>query len=220
MSLQKKQDIMFNYDKNAKNSEETRNFTVGLGCFWGVEAKFASMEGVVRTSCGYAGGSEPNPSYSSIKDHTEVVQVEYDSDVTSYRKLVEKSIEINSPSTGNRGKKQYDNIIFYTNPSEYEIIKIVIRENGYDVQDIETRIEKLGDYYPAEDYHQKYNLRSNRVLEENFLSEYTEEEIRRSALATKVNAFASGNITKEELPDLEDFDLSSSIYDKIARRFR
>jgi peptide-methionine (S)-S-oxide reductase len=166
------------------------------------------------------GGSEPNPSYSSIKDHTEVVQVEYDSDVTSYRKLVEKSIEINSPSTRNRGKKQYDNIIFYTNPSEYEIIKIVIRENGYDVQDIETRIEKLGDYYPAEDYHQKYNLRSNRVLEENFLSEYTEEEIRRSALATKVNAFASGNITKEELPDLEDFDLSSSIYDKIARRFR
>lgn len=211
---------MFEYDKNAKDSKETHNYTVGLGCFWGVEAEFGSIDGVVRTSCGYAGGSEPNPTYSSIKDHTEVVQVEYDNDVISYRELVEKSVDMNILSTRNSGKKQYDNIIFYTNQSEYDTIKSVIKENGYNIQDIEARIEQLGDYYLAEDYHQKYNLRSNRVLEENFLSQYTETEIRKSALATKLNAFASGNLTEEELPDLGDFDLSGGIYDKIARRFR
>lgn len=211
---------MFEYDKNAKDSEETYNFTVGLGCFWGVEAEFGSMEGVIRTRCGYAGGYEPNPTYSNIKDYTEVVQVEYDKSKISYKNLVEKSVNMHSPSARNTGKKQYDNIIFYTNQSEYETIKSVIENKGYDIDDIGTRIEELEDYHSAEDYHQKYNLRSNRVLEENFLSEYTDTELKESPLAAKVNAFAAGNITEEKLPEMKEFDLSSSIYDKIARRFR
>ena len=67
-------------DAEALAPAETEAATFGMGCFWGRDARFGAIPGVVRTRVGYAGGTEPEPSYYSLGDHTEVVQVEYDPD--------------------------------------------------------------------------------------------------------------------------------------------
>ena len=65
-------------DDAAPPSSATDTATFGLGCFWGPDARFGAMEGVVRTRVGYAGGTTPEPTYHDLGDHTEAVQVEYD----------------------------------------------------------------------------------------------------------------------------------------------
>lgn len=208
---------MFDYDENALSSEKTSTFFVALGCFWGVEAEYGAIDGVVRTSCGYAGGVKPNPSYGEIKDHTESVRVEYDRKKVSYKSLVEKSLDIHNPQ--NRIKnQQYDNIIFYRDSKEKRIAEKVLEDRGYKIGDIETRLELITDYYYAEDYHQKYNLRFNRRLEELFNAEYSDEELRNSAFATKVNAFVGGKMDKDDIPDVDEPKFN--VFNQIANRFR
>lgn len=209
---------MFEYDKDALDSDETEVFVVGLGCFWGIEAKFGSLDGVVRTSCGYAGGSEDNPTYKNIKDHTEVVRVEYDPEAVDYRDLVLHAMNLHSPKSVNR-KRQYDNIIFYNNQTEEDILYDVIESEGYEVEDVETRLESLGSYYYAEDYHQKYKLRSRRSLENQFTKSYNEKEFRHSSLATKMNAFVSGELTESDFSVPDEIDLERDIFDRIADKF-
>ena len=57
----------------------------GLQCFWGSEAKFGALNGVISTSVGYTGGSTPNPTYKNLSDHTEVVKIEFDSQLISFK---------------------------------------------------------------------------------------------------------------------------------------
>lgn len=210
---------MFEYDKKSLDAQDTEVFVVGLECFWGVEARFASIDGVVRTSCGYSGGSGRNPSYNDIMDHTETVRVEYDASVTSYRELVDFAIEIHNPNSKNR-KRQYDNVIFYSDNEEKDILEKTIENKGYSPENIETRLERLDEYYFAENYHQKYKLRSRRTLEQQFMQEYTEEEFRDSALATKMNAVVAGNLDTSELPVSDELDLTEDLFSRIIERFR
>lgn len=210
---------MFEYDKDALDSDEADEFVVGLGCFWGIEAKFGSVEGVVRSSCGYSGGSKNNPKYRSIKDHTETVRVEYDPEIITYNELVHIGINAHNPRSKNR-KRQYDNVIFYKNEKQKEIVKDAFRNEGYSVANIETRIEKLDKYYYAEDYHQKYKLRSRRSLEDQFTNVYNEQQFRNSALATKMNSVVAGELKKSEFSVPDEFDMEEDIFDRIAKRFR
>lgn len=71
------------YDERAVDGEDTETATFGLGCFWGPDARFGAMDGVIRTRAGYAGGTKRDPSYHSLGDHTEVVHVEFDPALTS-----------------------------------------------------------------------------------------------------------------------------------------
>lgn len=209
---------MFRYDKNAVESNKTKVFVVGLGCFWGVEAKFGSLSGVVRTSCGYAGGSEDNPTYRDIKDHTEVVRVEYDPNTIAYRDLVLHAMEFHSLESVNR-KRQYDNIIFYNGQREKEVLYDAIKSRGHEVENVETRLEPLESYYYAEDYHQKYKLRSRNSLKNQFVNLYDEKGFRHSSLATKMNAFVSGELTESEFSVPDEIDMEEDIFDRIAGHF-
>lgn len=210
---------MFEYDKESLDARDTEVFVVGLGCFWGVEAKFGSINGVVRTSCGYSGGSKNNPSYENIKDHTETVRVEYDPSVTSYRELVDFAINMHNPDSKNR-KRQYDNVIFYRNTEEKNNLKEVLNDRGYSPESVRTRLEELGDYYFAEDYHQKYRLRSRRTLEQQFMHDYTDEEFRDSALATKMNAVVAGDLSQSEFSVPDELNLTDDLFKRIIERFR
>ncbi|KAI0673255.1 peptide methionine sulfoxide reductase [Trametes maxima] len=147
------------------------------GCFWGVEHIFlkyyppAENKGILKTDVGYTGGKEDakNPSYKLVctgsTDHAEAVRVEFDPNVVSYGELVEFFYRTHDPTTKNQQGKdvgtQYRSAIFYTTPEQLEIAKRVteeVQKKHFDPKDqkIVTEIVAAGEWWDAEDYHQKY----------------------------------------------------------------
>ena len=136
------------------------------GCFWGVEEKFLSTNGVKETEVGYIGGTTDNPTYKEVcagdTYHAEAVRVHYDSDEVSYDELLDIFFEIHDPTTLNRQGvdfgTQYRSSIFYLNDfqrlsSENKISQLnSTRFNN----SIVTTIEEAGPFWIAEEYHQKY----------------------------------------------------------------
>ena len=141
--------------------------TFGAGCFWGVEAAFRKIMGVVSTSVGYMGGHFPNPSYldvlSRITGHAEVVQVEYDPQHVSYDDLLEVFWDIHDPTTLNRQGpdrgEQYRSVIFFHNSQQEEAAKrskAKQQNSGRFDKNIVTEIVPAGEYYLATQEHQQY----------------------------------------------------------------
>lgn len=98
------------YDAQAPASEMTETATFGVGCFWGPDAQFGALDGVVRTRVGYAGGTKIDPTYHSLGDHTEVFQLDFDPDVVSYTDLLDHVFRSHDPRSQTR-KTQYQNIV-------------------------------------------------------------------------------------------------------------
>jgi len=185
--------LIRDYDAQADDRATTDTATFGLGCFWGPDARFGAVDGVVRTRVGYAGGTKPDPSYHSLGDHTEVLQVDFDPDVVTYRDLLKDIFRQHDPRT-QPSKTQYQNVVFASTDTQRAAIEAVLSAIGETPESIETRIEQLSRFYPAEDYHQKYRLRS----ESSFLSAfeeagYADEEIRDSPIAAKLNGYVAGH---------------------------
>jgi peptide-methionine (S)-S-oxide reductase len=181
------------YDAQAADRETTDTATFGLGCFWGPDARFGAMDGVVRTRVGYAGGTKPDPSYHSLGDHTEVVQVDFDPDIVTYRDLVEDAFQQHDPQTQPR-KTQYQNVVFASTATQRTAVDTALAASGYTADGVETRLEQLSRFYPAEDYHQKYRLRSASSFLSAFEEAgYTDEEIRESPIAAKLNGYVAGH---------------------------
>ena len=141
--------------------------TLGGGCFWCLEAVFQRLEGVRSVRSGYAGGDVADPTYEQVcggrTGHAEVVQVEFDPSVTSYRELLELFFTIHDPTTPNRQGAdvgtQYRSIILYHTPEQKTVAEKVVREleaEGVFDAPIVTELEPLEEFYPAEDYHQNY----------------------------------------------------------------
>ncbi|GAB1542985.1 peptide-methionine (S)-S-oxide reductase MsrA [Scytonema sp. NUACC21] len=147
--------------------------TFGAGCFWGVEAAFRKVKGVVSTSVGYMGGHFPNPSYldvlSRITGHAEVVQVEYDPQLLSYDDLLEVFWNIHDPTTLNRQGpdrgEQYRSVIFFHDAQQEEAAKQSKakqqKSRRFD-KDIVTQIAPAGEYYLASEEHQQYFEKKGR----------------------------------------------------------
>ena len=141
----------------------------GMGCFWGAERLFWTLPGVISTSVGYAGGLTPNPTYEEVcsgrTGHAEAVQVVYDPSKISYEDLLKVFGENHDPTQGMRQGNdvgtQYRSTIYTTTDEQAaaaqasrEAFAPVVRAAGRG--EITTEIDKLGDYYYAEDYHQQY----------------------------------------------------------------
>ncbi|RCJ31595.1 peptide-methionine (S)-S-oxide reductase [Nostoc minutum NIES-26] len=148
--------------------------TFGAGCFWGVEAAFRKVKGVVSTSVGYMGGHFPNPSYldvlSRITGHAEVAQVEYDPQAVSYDELLAVFWDIHDPTTPNRQGpdrgEQYRSVIFFHNTQQEEAAKrskAKLQMSGRFPQDIVTEIKPAGEYYLATEDHQQYFEKKERM---------------------------------------------------------
>lgn len=180
------------HDAQAADRETTDTATFGLGCFWGPDARFGAMDGVVRTRVGYAGGTKPDPSYHSLGDHTEVVQIDFDPDIVTYRDLVEDAFQQHDPRTQSH-KTQYQNVVFTSTATQRTAVDSVLAASGYTADGVETRLEQLSRFYPAEDYHQKYRLRSASLLSAFEEAGYTDEEIRESHIAAKLNGYVAGH---------------------------
>lgn len=180
------------YDRKAPDRDETETATFALGCFWGPEAQFGAMDGVVRTRVGYAGGTKLNPTYRELGDQTEVFQVDYDPADTSYADLLAVVFDNHDPNHQTR-KTQYQNIVFADSPEQRETLETYLEANGLNADSIETRVERLTRFYPAESYHQKYNLKAKQSLLDPFEEAgYDDEGLRGSPAAAKLNGYAGG----------------------------
>ena len=141
--------------------------TFGAGCFWGVEAAFRRLPGVVDVAAGYSGGHTPNPTYKDVCAHTtghaEVVQVTFDPQRISYDQLLDVFWQIHNPTQVNRQGPdvgtQYRSAIFVHSPEQQSIAeksKAALAASGKFQRPIATEIATAGPFYRAEEYHQKY----------------------------------------------------------------
>lgn len=140
---------------------------LGIGCFWGVEAEFRKLKGVLNTSVGYTGGSTKNPTYKDVcsnsTGHAEVVQIDFDPRIIAYEELLNTFWSIHNPTTINRQGpdigSQYRSVIYYINEEQKDnaLSKLEELDNSKKFKDpIVTEIEPANEYYIAEDYHQQY----------------------------------------------------------------
>ncbi len=153
--------------KSGSTETPMEKATFGAGCFWGVEAAFRQVKGVVSTSVGYMGGHFPNPCYldvlSRITGHAEVVQIEYDPQLVSYEDLLAVFWDIHDPTTLNRQGpdkgEQYRSVIFFHNEQQAEAArqsKAKLQVSGRFERDIVTEIKHKSEYYLATEEHQQY----------------------------------------------------------------
>jgi peptide methionine sulfoxide reductase msrA/msrB len=150
-----------------KTSGGLEKASFGAGCFWGVEAAFHSLPGVKAALSGYQGGTLKNPSYEDVctgrTNHAEVVEVEFDPAVISYEKLLELFWSKHDPTTPNRQGPdvgtQYRSVIFTYTPEQKKIAeasKAALEAEHRFHRPIVTQILPAPEFYPAEEYHQRY----------------------------------------------------------------
>jgi methionine-S-sulfoxide reductase len=145
--------------------EGTQRATFAAGCFWGVEAAFRELEGVVATRVGYTGGATADPTYEQVcsdtTGHAEAIQVWFDPNVVSYDELLELFWSIHDPTTPNRQGwdfgSQYRSAIFF-HDEDQEQAAIASRDDRQASlsRPIVSEIVPASEFYDAEDYHQRY----------------------------------------------------------------
>ncbi|HEV7702273.1 MAG TPA: peptide-methionine (S)-S-oxide reductase MsrA [Candidatus Paceibacterota bacterium] len=146
-----------------KTKKKTKKIVLAGGCFWGLEELIRKQAGVINTEAGYTGGNVENPTYENHQRHAEAVEIEYDPEVTSYKKLLDFFFQIHNPTTlnqqGNDIGTSYRSAIFYGNDEEKKeaenFIEIVNKSKRWK-DPVVTTLEPLKKFYPAEDYHQDY----------------------------------------------------------------
>ena len=145
----------------------TKIATFAAGCFWGPEARFRRINGVVDAAVGYMGGHLKNPTYQQVctdrTGHAEVVQVTYDPSVLTYEQLLDAFWNMHDPTTPDRQGfdfgTQYRSAIFYHDENQKaaaEASKKRLDESGHFGDPIVTEIAAAGPFYRAEEYHQRY----------------------------------------------------------------
>ncbi len=141
--------------------------TFGAGCFWGVEAAFRQIDGVMKTEAGYEGGHLDNPTYEDVcshkTGHAEVVEVTYDPEQVSYEELLGVFWAKHDPTQMNRQGwdvgDQYRSVVFVHDDEQRaaaERSKAKLDASGRYRKPVVTAIEPAQTFYAAEDYHQQY----------------------------------------------------------------
>lgn len=134
------------------------------GCFWGVEYFFKKQTGVLRTTVGYTGGYQDNPTYEQVcsanTGHYEAVEIIYDDNKISYQELIKLFFEIHDPAQVNRQGpdvgEQYASVVFYLDEKQKKTAQDLIdilKDKGYKVS---TKLITVTKFWPAEVYHQDY----------------------------------------------------------------
>lgn len=145
----------------------TEKATFAGGCFWGIEKIFGELEGVESTRVGYIGGTVKNPGYEQVcggrTGHAEAIELVYDPSKISFNELVEFFFSHHDPTSLNRQGNdigtQYRSAIFYHSPAQKAAAGKAIgllEEAKIFKQPVVTTLEPAGEFYAAEEYHQKY----------------------------------------------------------------
>ena len=146
----------------------TEKATFGAGCFWGVEAAFARIPGVVSTAVGFEGGTMDRPSYRDVctdqTGHAEVVELDFDPEKITYNELLDAFFDLHDPTTMNRQGPdwgtQYRSVVFFHSPQQEQAAREKIEQltaaGRYKPKRIVTQVMPAQTFWRAEDYHQRY----------------------------------------------------------------
>jgi methionine-S-sulfoxide reductase len=141
--------------------------TFAAGCFWGVEQRFAQLDGVTRTEVGYTGGFTRDPTYEQVcshrTGHAEAVRLEYDPERISYEQLLAAFFGMHDPTQLDRQGPdvgdQYRSAIFFHTTVQEDAARAAVRAletGGGFRRPVVTAVVPAAEWWPAEDYHQKY----------------------------------------------------------------
>ncbi len=141
----------------------TERATLAGGCFWGMQDLIRRLPGVISTRTGYTGGEVPNATYRNHGNHAEAIEIDFDPEIISYRRLLEFFFQIHDPTTPNRQGNDigpsYRSAIYYADPvqkREAEDTIADVEASGLWPGKVVTEIEPVGDFWQAEPEHQDY----------------------------------------------------------------
>lgn len=161
-----------------------RKVVLAGGCFWGLEDLVRKQPGVLDTEVGYTGGENDNPTYEHHPGHAEALEITYDPQRTSYRRILDFFFQVHNPTTlnrqgGDRGTS-YRSAIFYKNEAEkreaQDMIDVV-NASGRWPDKVVTTLEPFTTFWPAEGYHQDYLVKNpngytcHRVYFDSYLND-------------------------------------------------
>jgi len=149
---------------------------------------------VIRTRVGYSGGQKKDPTYRSIGDHSETIEIDYDPARMSYKDLLLVFWQSHDP-TYKAWSRQYMSAIFYQNDEQRKLaFETKAFEENQRNQKIHTEIVPYGKFYLAEDYHQKYELRRHSDLMKEFKAMYPRDiDFVNSTAAARINGYVGGH---------------------------
>lgn len=141
--------------------------TFAAGCFWGVEARFQQLPGVIATAVGYEGGLLASPTYQQVctdrTGHAEAVEIDFDPSKISYQQLLDEFFVLHDPTQLNRQGpdwgSQYRSVVFYHSPEQEKAAKETIARLTAEKRfskPVVTQVVPAETFWRAEDYHQKY----------------------------------------------------------------
>ncbi len=198
--------------------------TFALGCFWQPDAQFGALDGVVRTRVGYTGGRTKSPSYESLGDHIEAVQIDFDPKKISYERLLEVFWESHRPEF-KAFSRQYMAAIFTHDATQYdfamESLAAQRRKRRFKLfaRKIYTEILPAETFWLAEGYHQKYRLRQQPPLMREFERVFgTDDDFVYSTTAARINAVCAGHA--EVIDDVTTLGLSRDAQAYLKRLIR
>lgn len=152
---------------------KTEKAIFAAGCFWGVEATFRKINGVISTRVGYTGGHFKNPTYENVcshkTGHAEAIEITFDPSIVSFEDLLDVFWKIHDPTSLNRQGwdvgTQYRSAIFYLNESQRAVAissKEKLEKSGKFKKPIVTEITPATEFYEAEEYHQQYHEKNKK----------------------------------------------------------
>lgn len=175
----------------------------------------------MRTRVGYCGGTTERPTYRSIGDHAETIQIDFDPAVISYEKLLEIFWTTHNPCR-QAWSRQYMSAIFYTGADQLAAIERTQVRFVRDPEQLQTEIVPLAKFWIAEDYHQKYRLRGESELAKEMLSIYPDaRDFVASTAVARINGYLDGHGTAAQLErELGRLGLSPAGQELLRRQVR
>ncbi|XP_017107800.1 peptide methionine sulfoxide reductase isoform X3 [Drosophila bipectinata] len=162
--------------------------TFGMGCFWGAESLYGATRGVLRTTVGYAGGSSDLPT----GDHTEVLEIDYDPSVISFKELLDLFWNNHEYGLTTPIKRQYASLILFHDEEQRQVAEAsrLEEQERRAPEIITTEIAPKNNFFAAEAYHQKYRLQGHKDLASSL--NLSPQLLQSSYVATKLNGYLAG----------------------------
>ena len=175
----------------------------------------------MRTRVGYAGGTKKNPTYHDMGDHSESTEIDFDPAKVSYAQLLDVFWKTHSPCSRSYSRQYMSGIWTHNEEQRRIALESKAREEQRRGVKVATEIAPLGQFTPAEDYHQKYELRCDSELSREFAAIYTDAQLMNSTAAMRVNAAVGGHVPAAQLrAEIDGYGLSAKARDRLLRSAR